>query len=166
VTLRRAVPDDIGFMMSTERLPGYEWFVGRWDAEKHAEVMADPGNAVLVGLDAAGAACGFAVMRHNDDREQNFYLQRIAMVSPGNGLGRSMLRALLAWVFGNTDTHRFWLLVKDGNARAIRAYQSCGFSTEGRLRESFISPTGERCDAFILSILRSEWPIPAASAST
>eukprot|EP01037_Dinobryon_pediforme_P004351 gene4351-4399_t len=152
-------------MMSTERLAGYEWFVGRWEADKHAEVMADPGNAVVVGLDAAGERCGFAIMRHNDDREQNFYLQRIAMVAPGTGLGRPMLRAVLRFVFDTTDTHRFWLLVKDGNARAIRAYHACGFSTEGRLRESFLTPRGERCDAFILSILRKEWPGSAASAS-
>jgi RimJ/RimL family protein N-acetyltransferase len=165
VNLRRAVPDDIGFMMATERLPGYEWLVGRWEADKHRAVMADGGNAVLVGLDAASAPCGFAIMRHNDDTEQNFYLQRIALAAPGGGLGTALLKALLDWVFSETDTHRFWLLVKDGNDRAIRAYQKSGFSTEGRLRETFVTPSGERGDAFVMSILRTEWPIAAASGT-
>lgn len=166
MTLRRAAAGDIAFMMATERLPGYDWYVGRWDEAKYREIMADPANGFLIGLDAGGAPCGFAILRHNDDREQNLYLQRLAMVAPGTGLGRPMLRALLGWVFGETDTHRLWLYVKDGNDRARHVYDSCGFTTEGRLREAFVTPKGQRCDAFIMSILRAEWPFVARSATT
>jgi RimJ/RimL family protein N-acetyltransferase len=94
------------------------------------------------------------------------YLQRFAMVTPGAGLGRPLLRSVMEWVFTATQTHRLWLHVKDGNDRALHVYRTTGFTTEGKLREAFITPKGERCDAFILSILRAEWPSVAASATT
>ena len=169
VTLRLATPDDIGFMMATERQPGFEWKVGRWDEPRHQAMMADPENIMLIGLDGTGEACGFAILRRLEDPEQNLYLQRIAMARPGTGLGQPMLRALIGWVFDETDTHRLWLLVKDGNDRARHVYAACGFTQEGRLREAFVTPDGDRCDAFQLSILRSDWPSapsPLARASS
>ena len=166
MTLRRAADGDIAFMMATERLPGYDWYVGQWDEATYREIMADPREGFLVGLDAAGERCGFAIFRHNGDRSQNLYLQRLAMVAPGNGLGRPMMHALMAWVFGETDTHRLWLHVKDGNDRAVHIYRNCGFTIEGRLREAFITPKGQRSDALMMSILRAEWPSVAASATT
>ena len=166
VRLRKAVQSDIGFMMLTERQPGFEWKVGRWDEPRHRLMLADPANEMLVGLDAQNRPCGFAILRRLEDTEQNLYLQRIAMAAPGTGLGQPMLRALLDWVFGQTDTHRLWLLVKDGNDRARHVYAACGFIQEGRLREAFVNPLGDRCDAYQLSILRSEWPSSAASATT
>ena len=153
-------------MMQTERQPGFEWKVGRWDEPRHQAMLADPRNIHLVGVDATDAACGFAIMRRLEDTEQNLYLQRIAMARPGTGLGQPMLRALIAWVFAETDTHRLWLLVKDGNDRAMHVYAACGFTQEGKLREAFVTPDGDRCDAFQLSILRTEWPSKAASATT
>jgi RimJ/RimL family protein N-acetyltransferase len=166
VRLRKAGADDVGFMMATERQPGFEWFVGQWDEAEHLEKLADPGNSIVIGLDSAGERCGFAIMRQNGDREQNLYLQRIAMAAPGTGLGRPMMRALIDFVFGETDTHRLWLLVKDGNDRALHVYHASGFTTEGKLRQNLVTPLGERGDAFMLSILRPEWSERLASATT
>lgn len=167
VTLRPAARDDIAFLMSTERLPGYEWFVGQWNADKHAEVMTSANSAVLVGLDASGTPQGFAVLRELDNPEGNIYLQRIAITQPGSGFGRALLHAVTGWAFETLPSaHRFWLLVKIANTRAQHVYREAGFTEEGRLRQAHIEPDGARGDSFMFSKLRPEWSCAAASATT
>lgn len=41
----RATEADIPFIMATERLPGNEGLVGRWEREEHERALGDPGNA-------------------------------------------------------------------------------------------------------------------------
>jgi RimJ/RimL family protein N-acetyltransferase len=166
VRLRRAVADDIGFIMATERLPGYEWLVGRWDAARHAATLAEPSSATLVAEDAAGVAQGFAILRQIDDPDGNVFLQRIAVAFPGNGFGRPMLCQVTDWVFGETAAHRLWLLMKQGNDRADHVYRTSGFSQEGVLRQSQIGPDGSRVDALMFSKLRAEWSSTTRSATT
>ena len=40
--LARGTPADIPFVMATERLPGYDDLVGRWDEARHHAALADP----------------------------------------------------------------------------------------------------------------------------
>jgi RimJ/RimL family protein N-acetyltransferase len=166
VKLRRASVEDIPFMMATERQPGFEWFVGQWSAELHAERMADPTNAYLVGLDHTGQPQGFVIVRHLDEPEGNIYLQRIAIAVHGTGFGRRLLLAVTDFVFRETGAFRFWLHMKADNARADYVYRSLGFTEEGRLRLAHIGPNGERGDALIFSMLRPEWSSRSASATT
>ena len=166
VRLRKATPDDIPFMMATERLPGYEWFVGQWDAARHLEVVNNSASAVLVGLDDAGVAQGFAILRELDEPSNNVYLQRIAITRPGSGFGRALLHAVTDFVFTELPTHRMWLLVKVHNAHARYIYEATGFSQEGRLRQAHIEPDGSRADSLMFSKLRSEWQPGRASATT
>lgn len=142
--------------MRTERQPGFDWFVGRWEEAMHREVMRETSSAYLVATDAEGALLGFAILRQLDDPDGNVYLQRVAMAQPGGGLGRHVMREIMAWVFGHTPAYRFWLLVKAGNDRAEHVYRSLGFTPEGRLRQTQIAPDGTRLDALMFSMLRPE----------
>lgn len=152
--------------MQTERQPGFDWLVGRWDEAKHRDVMAEASSAYFIASDAEGAAVGFAILRQVDDPDGNVYLQRIAMAQPGGGLGQPMLRGIIAWVFDETQAHRFWLLMKQGNDRADHVYRSLGFVEEGCLRQSQIAPDGTRLDALMFSMLRPEWQKTPFSATT
>lgn len=163
--LRRAGEDDLGFILRTERLPGYDWFIGQWEEARHRAEMADASNAYLVGLDGENPA-GFAILRQLDDPERNVYLQRFAAAAPGRGFGRAFLQDVTDWVFRETSAHRFWLQVKDGNDRALHVYRSGGFVVEGKLRETLTAPDGGRLDSYVLSMLRAEWSSPPASATT
>ena len=54
----------------------------------------------------------------------------------GRGIGRRVIRMVLAHAFGDMGLHRVDLRVIEFNTRAIRCYQSCGFVEEGRERQS------------------------------
>jgi RimJ/RimL family protein N-acetyltransferase len=134
-SLRRAGPDDIPFIMETERLDGYDQVVGRWDEARHRREIAGVDCIYLIGLEQ-GAAIGFAILRGWASPERVTLLKRIAVREPGKGYGTMLLRLVIDEVFRTTDTHRLWLGVFPENLRARRAYEKTGFVAEGVARGS------------------------------
>lgn len=53
-----------------------------------------------------------------------------------HGYGREAVRRVLQHTFNDLNLHRVALRVAAYNVRAIRCYASCGFTVEGRERES------------------------------
>jgi RimJ/RimL family protein N-acetyltransferase len=156
VRLRPATEADIPFVMATERRPGYDALVGRWDASRHRAEMALPSSAYLIGL-GEGDAKGFAILRDLGDPSGNVALKRIALAEPGRGFGRAFLAAIAAWTFDRPLSHRLWLDVFIDNERARRAYRAAGFREDGLLREAYLRPDGGRVTQVLMSILRTEW---------
>ena len=72
------------------------------------------------------------------------------------GYGTEAIRLLLRYAFDDLGLHRVDLLVIAYNARAIRAYEKCGFVREGVLRESALVD-GVRHDDVLMSILEQEY---------
>lgn len=152
---------DIAAIMETERLPGFDWVVGRWDLDVHLAAMAQSGTAYLV-AEAEGAHLGFAILQHLDDRLGNVLLKRIAVREPNRGVGRVLLGTVMKEAFGRPQPYRLWLTVAQHNERARHLYASVGFRPEGVMREAFVNPAGERFSAVVMSILRPEWEAGAA----
>ncbi|WP_137156669.1 GNAT family N-acetyltransferase [Rhizobium sp. FKL33] len=156
-SLRRATAADLPRIMEIERLPGYEMVVGRSSAEFHARALNDPDYAYLVSTDETGAIGGFAILRDLGNIMGNTCLKRIAVADPGKGAGRRLLTDVIAWVFTETPTHRFWLDHIITNDRARRAYEACGLRREGVMHEAYALPDGQRVDLALMSLLRPEW---------
>ena len=74
----------------------------------------------------------------------------------GRGYGREAISLLLDYAFRLRNLRRVWLEVHASNERAIRAYRSCGFVEEGRMREH-IWLDGRYLDNVLMGILRDEW---------
>jgi len=58
--------------------------------------------------------------------------------------------------FENLNLNRIFLMVFADNARAIKAYESAGFTREGILRQG-IYKNGHYQDLILMSVLRLEW---------
>jgi RimJ/RimL family protein N-acetyltransferase len=153
--LFRAKEEDLPFVMATERLEGYGELVGRWDEPRHRSALADRRYAYFIAR-AAEEPVGFAIVRDWASPERVSLIQRIAVCHPNRGHGRALLRALIAVVFGETDTHRLCLGLFPENVRARRAYEAAGFVAEGVARGSTFFH-GQARDELIMSILRPEW---------
>ncbi|HEV8044101.1 MAG TPA: GNAT family protein [Rubrobacter sp.] len=74
----------------------------------------------------------------------------------GRGYGREAVGLLLDYAFRLRNLRRVWLEVHAGNERGIRAYRSCGFVEEGRMREH-VWLAGRYVDNVIMGVLREEW---------
>jgi RimJ/RimL family protein N-acetyltransferase len=74
----------------------------------------------------------------------------------GKGYGTEATELMLAHAFTRLPLHRVALTVFEFNARAIRAYEKCGFVVEGRSREAILRD-GRYWDEIHMSILADEW---------
>ncbi len=71
----------------------------------------------------------------------------------GQGYGSDAIRLALRFAFDELDCRRVTLVVDCDNARAIRAYEKCGFVQEGVLREHRLR-YGEPVDMLAMAVLR------------
>jgi len=74
----------------------------------------------------------------------------------GHGFGTEATELMLEHAFRVLGLHRVALSVFEFNERAIHAYRTCGFLTEGRSREA-IWRDGRWWDELQMSILESDW---------
>lgn len=72
------------------------------------------------------------------------------------GIGRAAIRLILTRAFGELGLHRVDLLVLASNPRAIRCYEACGFTLEGRLRQTLFRD-GVWEDDLLYAILAPEF---------
>jgi RimJ/RimL family protein N-acetyltransferase len=155
VTIARAGPTDIGFVMATERREGYEAILGRSDEAWHRESLVEQRYAYFLARDG-DERIGFAILRDWDAPEQVTHIKRIAMVEPGRGDGKTFLNLILDSVFGETQAYRLSLGLFPENLRARRAYEGVGFKAEGISRGSAYFQ-GVNRDELVMAIVRPEW---------
>lgn len=74
----------------------------------------------------------------------------------GKGYGTDALQVLLRYGFGELNLRRISLSFLEGNARAMRSYEKCGFRLEGRERHAW-AYDGRRWDEIYMGLLRDEW---------
>lgn len=74
----------------------------------------------------------------------------------GKGHGTDALRVLLRYAFDELNLYRISLSVLEGNGRAMRSYEKCGFKLEGRERQAW-AYDGRRWDEIYMGLLRGEW---------
>jgi RimJ/RimL family protein N-acetyltransferase len=121
--------DDIAEVMRIERLPGYEGFVGRWEAQEHAAECASP-DARYLGLRDGDGLAGFVIFQKV--REPAVRLRRIAVGATDKGVGTVVLRAALDWAFeAFPAAEAITLGVARANDRARHIYVREGFVDDG-----------------------------------
>ena len=74
----------------------------------------------------------------------------------GKGYGKEAISLLLKYTFNSLNLNKIYLDVASFNQRAIKVYDSIGFSTEGVLREDFYTD-GSYVDVFRMAILKREF---------
>lgn len=155
LTIARADPADIGFVMATERREGYENILGRSDEAWHRAALAEKRYAYFLARDG-DERIGFAILRDWDAPEQVTHIKRIAMVEPSLGHGKAFLNLILDSVFRETRAYRLSLGLFPENQRARRAYEGVGFKVEGISRGSAYF-RGVNRDELVMAILRPDW---------
>ena len=157
IRLRRGDADDLAYVMRTERLPGYDRLVGQWTLDEHREALARADVVYFVAEHANGETVGFAICEGLGDRHNGIKLKRIAVSTPGAGVGRIILESVIDWAFNCAGAPRFWLDVFDYNERARSLYRRAGLREDGMFRSAYELPDGHRANRVILSLLAGEW---------
>jgi RimJ/RimL family protein N-acetyltransferase len=74
----------------------------------------------------------------------------------GNGYGSDAIRILIRFIFLQMNLYKIRLVVYSYNEAAIKCYESCGFITEGVLRQE-IFKDGRYYDKIAMGLLREEY---------
>ena len=74
----------------------------------------------------------------------------------GRGFGREAIELLIEHGFVQRNLRKVWLRVHAEKKRAQRAYLTCGFGEEGRLRQHVWS-NGRYDDLIIMGLVADEW---------
>ena len=77
--------------------------------------------------------------------------------SQQKGLGTSATALLCEWGFIKLKLDKIYLYTNEDNAAAVKVYQKCGFTLEGRLRKEYAAQDGVLKDRLYFGLLRSEW---------
>jgi RimJ/RimL family protein N-acetyltransferase len=153
--IRRAASHELSYIMATERMPGYDAFVGRWDEARHVQALNDERYAYFI-AESDGNLVGFSIVRDWGAPERVTCVKRIAVSNPSNYVGRRLLTGVVDSIFRETDAFRVWLGVFPENQRAQRAYAAVGFIAEGVARGNAYFGSEYR-DELIMALLRTEW---------
>lgn len=137
VNLRPTMVSDLDAVVAIERHADNRPFITPWDRTQHEGAIRFPDfRHFIIELGEGTERQGFVILQGCRNPNGSVELKRIVLQAKGQGVGRACVRRLKAMAFSDLGAHRFWLDVKALNIRALALYESEGFVTEGRLRES------------------------------
>jgi len=161
VRLRPTMLSDLDFVISVETDAQNLPFITPWERTQHEGAVRFPDfRHFIVEAGDAYERAGFVILQGCRNPHGSVELKRIVLQPKGLGLGRECVRRLKHMAFRDLHAHRFWLDVKQLNARALALYASEGFVEEGRLRESVRLQDGaaQRYDSLVvMSMLDREY---------
>ncbi len=154
--IRPATEADIPAIMDIERTEGFDAYVGRSERAQHEALMASAECRYIMLEDETGPV-GFAILQGAGTANGIVYLKRIAIRSPGKGLGKWFLSELIRLSFEAYGAEKFWLDAFETNERARHVYAACGLQHDGLLREHYPLADGTRANLVVMSVLKREW---------
>ncbi len=162
VRLRPTMQSDITYVLSLEQDADNLPFITPWDRTQHEAAIRFPDFRHFIIEGGEGLEpVGFVILIGCRSQHQSLELKRMVVQRKGQGFGRAALRVTKRVAFEDLKAHRFWLDVKQRNARAQAFYDSEGFVVEGTLRDAVKLTLEDGVKSFdslvVLSMLHSEF---------
>ncbi|MEI7474908.1 MAG: GNAT family protein [bacterium] len=157
IYLKKALLDDIPYIMNSERDKNNCEYVSQWSEQQHIEAISSHDKEEFIVYDNNNEKVGFIILCNISNINKSILIQRIVINKKNKGYGREVLGLIKKLCFIEYKTHRLWLDVKDHNFKAKNLYESEGFITEGLLRESSKESDGSFCSQYIMSIIDREY---------
>lgn len=128
--LRDATPEDLDFILAQESRQEFADYIYSWPRAQHLAALEDPDHRHLV-AEQDGGLRGYVILCGLTSPDRAVELKRIAVATPGLGLGKAILRGVIRTVFEEHRAERLWLDVFADNPRAQAAYRAVGFVEDG-----------------------------------
>jgi RimJ/RimL family protein N-acetyltransferase len=164
VTLRRARPDDVDFLLGLITDEKTKPFLGLRGAESHEHVAAEiersstePDAFGWFVVEVDGERAGSVVFHRVNERNRIAEAGRFAIhpAFRGRGIGIEAAQAFQRHLLVDLDFHRVELQIYGFNERAIAHAERCGYVREGVKRKAYMK-RGEWQDAVIFSLLQED----------
>ena len=137
IKFRLTAKTDLDYVMKIERAAENAAFIRQWSIHQHKSAISDENMAHLVVENTSDhKILGYVILVGLENPDQSIELKRIVIQERNKGFGKEALQLVKKIVFVDLGMHRLWLEVMEHNGRAIRLYESEGFTSEGVHRES------------------------------
>lgn len=156
VSLRLAGTRDIAGVLAIQNREDYRAYIGRWSPDALQASVTDSALELAVAVDGDASVLGFYLLCDLGSKDRSVNLLRIAVATPGAGVGGRLLRCAQRRAFTVHNAHRLWLDVFTTNSRAEALYVRYGWVEEGVLRDAKYRDGGFHSQR-IMSMLENEW---------
>ena len=168
VALRPPVRADIGVVARLGVDPAIERFFGAGRGARRG-LASGEARAALARLTGPAGTQGWVIEQDGrlvglarlfavepDERRARYAVTLLSHERVGHGLGTETTRLVLTYGFAVLGLHRVTARVLSFNARALACFRACGFTEEGRERES-VAFEGFWHDLVIMGVLDREF---------
>lgn len=73
------------------------------------------------------------------------------------GIGTGAKKMMCKFGFEELGLNKLYFITNEDNYASIRVNEKCGFKLEGRMRQEYVKPNGERLDRLYYGLLKEEW---------
>ena len=137
IEFKPTTEDHLDYVMAIERAAENAAFIRQWSLDQHRSALLDDNIAhLMVQKTSDHKAIGYIILVGLKNSDKSIEFKRIVIKEKNEGFGRESVQLVKKIAFENLDAHRLWLEVMQHNHRAIRLYESEGFTLEGVHRES------------------------------
>jgi len=156
--IRKWYNDDEVMHWASGGRPGLEYSLDYLEEVWFEEIYSDANARMMIETRDEKKPIGIIGFREKNSQERRCKL--IVFIGDkeywGKGYGTDAVYAFLWFLFNRWNLNRVELDTFEGNERAIKCYEKCGFKIEGRLRKArFVD--GEYKDEIIMGILKDEF---------
>jgi len=155
IDVRPASANDVDFIVSAQEAPHAREFLHPADRETVLAALDQPDRLAFI-VTEAGERAGMILFGYDSAVPWLVELRRVAIVTPGRGIGTAALRWSIEWCFNAVKAHRLWLEVVESNLRARAVYERVGFIYEGAYRDGFRNADGSFQHLCIYGMLASD----------
>jgi RimJ/RimL family protein N-acetyltransferase len=170
ISVRRARPDDLDFLVGLANHPDVEPFLGGRAARDRDALAAeiersrrDPTSYGRFVIEVDGARAGVMGFEVENRRSRIARLERLAVAPDfrGQGVSDQAARLFQRHLVLELGYHRLQLEIYDFNERAQRHAERVGFAREGVRRNAYWR-NGEWLDGVLYALVRDDLELPAA----
>ncbi|WP_147163647.1 GNAT family N-acetyltransferase [Pararhodospirillum oryzae] len=145
------------FVLRQEARPEVAGLLQPWAHDRHGRAMDDPDYQYVFFQDQDDRLMGYVILGGLIGSNGCIELVRLVAATPRRGIGRAMLRAIMAHVFDSLAANRLWVSLFSDNTAARHLFAGAGFVLEGKLREAVRGAEGFR-SLTLMGMLAREYP--------
>ena len=128
VSIRPTRPADLPYVTALERDPANRDLIGQWSDSEHLGAVQRVAGREHWIIERGGARAGYLIAYDCRSAGAGIYVKRILVEQKDSGTGRAALAAFIDDALARPRVDGIWLIVRNGNARARKVYESLGFA--------------------------------------
>ena len=155
ISVRPALADDVDFIVKAQETPHAFGFLHPTYRETVIAAIDQPDRLAFIVTEGDERA-GMMLFGYDAVVPWIVELRRLAVVTPGRGIGTAAVQWAIKWSFETMKAHRLWLEVVESNLRARALYERAGFLYEGAYRDGFRNANGSFQNLCVYGMLASD----------